>query len=186
MDIYRCLARLVFQDQRGDTGHGRQVIGLMQFFDVGRQGTAHNQPHDHLRALQPTQGGVLRQRDFGQAFRVIDQQVDKLLIPLRIIKTATFAMHLMRDAAGGHHRDAQVFREAFNCPAQRLTELVAAASRRDRELQHSDLQRHHLHRPAVLPRQQGGERREQPVIERLILEERHIKLVGHQAGTDVL
>ena len=158
----------------------------MGFLHVGRQRTAHHQPHDHFRAFHPAERGEFRQRHFGQTLRIVDNHIDKLLVPVRVVKPATLAVNLMRNAAGGDNRHVQIFRETFNGTSQCLTKFIAAAGGRNWELQHADLQRDDLRRPAAIVRQQGGKRREQAVIQRFILEERHVEFVCHQAGTDVL
>ena len=48
-------------------------------------------------------------------------------------------MNLMREPAGRDNRHIDIFREAFNCPAQRLAESVTTARARYRKLQHADL-----------------------------------------------
>ncbi|MNT18887.1 hypothetical protein D3C72_1541140 [compost metagenome] len=141
---------LVFQQQGGDAGHRRQVVVLMQVLHRGRQGAAHDQPGDHLRAFHAAQGGVLGVGHFGQAHRVVDQQIDELLVPLRIVETTTLAMHLVGHAAGGDNRHLEVFGVALDGAAQCLAQFVAAPCRGDRQLQYADLQRHDLYGPAFI------------------------------------
>ena len=121
----------------------------------------------------------------GQRDGIILQQVEEFLIPRRIVEAAALALHLMAQAARRHDRDGNILRIAFDRGAQRLAERVAAFRAGNRELQHAHLQRHDRHRPAALVRQQDRQRREAAMIQRLVLEERHVELVGHQVIADV-
>ncbi|MNZ98375.1 hypothetical protein D3C78_1176550 [compost metagenome] len=121
----------------------------------------------------------------GQTQRVVDQQIDELLIPLRVVEAATLAMHLMGHAAGGDNGHLQVFGIAFNRATQGLAQLIAAQRTGDRELQHTHLQRHDLHRPRRITRQERRHRREKPMVQRLVAEETHVEFIGHQALTNV-
>ena len=158
----------------------------MHLLDVGRQRAAGQQPHDDLGALHAAQGGVLGMGHAGEGDRVVLQHLHELGVPRRIVEAAALAVHLVRQAAGGHHRHLQVLRIALDGRADRLAQLVEAGGARHRELQHAALQRDDRHRPAVLVVvEQHRQRREAAVVEAPALEERHVELVGHQRLADV-
>ena len=94
-------------------------------------------------------------------------------------------MHLMGDPAGGDDGHLQVLGVAFDGAAQRQPQFVATQRTGNRELQDPDLQRHDLHRPVRLARQQCRHGREKPVIQRLVAEKAHVELIGHQAFANV-
>lgn len=83
--------------------------------------------------------GIFAKGHFGKLFRVINQHINKLGIPVGIIKSAALAMNLMREPAGRDNRHIDIFREAFNRPAQRTAEFVTTARAWYRKLQHADL-----------------------------------------------
>ncbi|MNL45973.1 hypothetical protein D3C87_1686550 [compost metagenome] len=97
----------------------------MQILHGGRQRATHDQPGNHFRAFHTAEGGVFGVGHFGQAHRVVDQQIDELRVPLRVVETATFAVHLVGHATGGDDGHLQVFRIAFDGAAQGLAQLVA-------------------------------------------------------------
>lgn len=95
----------------------------------------------HMITSDPSipQLGIFAKGHFGKLFRVINQHINKLGIPVGIIKSAALAMNLMREPAGRDNRHIDIFREAFNRPAQRLAEFVTTARAWYRKLQHTDL-----------------------------------------------
>ena len=114
----------------------------MHLAHIGRQRTAHDQPHDDFSALHAAQFGQFGLSQRGQIFGVFFDQVQKFLIPRCVVEARTLAMHLVRQAASRHNRHFQIFGVALDCTAQRLAQLVAATARWHGELQHTDLQRH--------------------------------------------
>ena len=89
------------------------------------------------------------------------------------------------DYFGGVPEHVQGLGIALDRAAQRMAEAEAAPRRRDRKLQHADLQRHQPRRPAAFVGQKHRERREAAVVERPVLEERHVELVGHERAAEV-
>ena len=80
----------------------------MQVGHLRRECAAHRQPHDDLGAFHAAQRCELGLRHVGQLFGVLLEQVEKLLVPLGIVEAGALAMHLVRQAARGHHHDAQM------------------------------------------------------------------------------
>src|SRR5450830_855313 len=131
---HRAHRGLVLVDGGGNARHRRQVVALVNLAHIGRQGSTHDQPHDDLGPLQTAQTGKLGLRHAGQALRVLLDQVQKALIPGWVVEAGAFAVHLVRQAARGHHRHFQIVRVALDGTAQRLAQLVATAGRRHGEL----------------------------------------------------
>ena len=179
--------RLVLVDRRGDGRHRREVVALMHLPDVRRQGAAHHEPHDDLGSLEAAQRSIFSVRQLAQPLGILLDQLQELHVPGSVVEACPLAGHLMRQAAGGDDGDFEIFGVALDGAAQRLAELVAAAGRRNRKLQDAHDQRNDRRRPAAvrLPAREHRQRREQAVVERLVLEERHVELVGHQRLADV-
>ncbi len=55
--------------------------------------------------------GIFAKGHFGKLFRVINQHINKLGIPVGIIKSAALAMNLMREPAGRDNRHIDIFRK---------------------------------------------------------------------------
>ncbi len=175
-----------FVDRRGDAGHRGQVVAALAALHLGRQRAAHGQPHHHLGAFVAAQPRVVGQRHVRQLLGIVLEQVEEALVPDGVVEAGALAVNLVRQPAGRHDRHPQVFRVALDGAAQRLPELVEAPRARHRQLQHAaHLQRHQLHRPARPVRAQHRQRREAAMVERLVLEERHVELVGHQRAADM-
>ena len=119
-------------------------------------------------------------RHLGEPLELLFEQVHELCVPRRVVEAGALAVHLVRKPAGGDDRHADVFRVALDAATQRLPEPEAAPRGGNRELKHADLQRHDRHRPLRAVRHHHRQRREDPVIERAVLEKGHVELVGHQ------
>ena len=94
-------------------------------------------------------------------------------------------MHLVRQAPRRDDGDPQILRITFDGAPESLSELVEAAGGWNGELQHAHLQRHDAHWPFRIVRAKHRERREAAMVQRPVLEERHVELVGHQRVPDV-
>ena len=68
-------------------------------------------------------------RHLCQTFRVLLDQLEKVKIPLGVVESAAFAMHLVREAASCHEHNLQIFRVALDRLAQALSEPVAPSRR---------------------------------------------------------
>jgi hypothetical protein len=60
-----------------------------------RECTAHDQPHDHLGALEPAALGVLGNRELREFLRVLLEQVEELHVPRRVVEAGAFAVDLV-------------------------------------------------------------------------------------------
>ena len=176
----------VFHHQRGDVGHRWRIGLLVHHTHQFRQRAAHDQPHDDFGAFHAALGGVVGNAHVHQRLWVCLQQVQEFGVPGFVEETCTFPVHLVRQAAGGHHGHVQVLGVALDGLAQRLAQLPHAPGAGYRQLQHAHLQRHHLARPRALRVSQHGQRRQEAMVHRLALEERHVELVSHQRHGDVL
>ncbi len=176
---------LVLVDGGGDRRHGGQVVAAVHAPDTGRQRPACDHPHHELRALHAAQARVVGMGHAGEGDGILLVEVEQFVVPGGVVEAAALALHLVGQAPGGHQHDLQVLWIALDGVAQRLAELVAALGGRHRELQHAHLQRHDRDRPVRLVRHHHRQGREAAVVERLVLEEGHVELVGHQGLADV-
>ena len=179
------LSLFAFVDGGRDACHRRQVVAAVLAHDVVRQRAAHRQPHHDFRAFVAAQFRVFGDRHVGELLGVALEEIEKALVPFRVVEAGALAMHLMRQATGREDRDLEVLRIAFDCAPQCLAELIEASRTRDRQLQHAHLQRHEFDGPLRLVRTQHRQRRKAAVIEGLVLEEGHVELIGHQRRPDV-
>src|SRR5689334_16283014 len=93
----------------------------------------------------------------------------------------SLAIQLMREAARSHHRDAHIHWVRFDGATNRLPELVAAQSRRERMLDHVDEQRNDTNGPCWLIRPQERHHRQEPMVECELLADRQVELIGNEA-----
>ncbi|MNJ51639.1 hypothetical protein D3C77_469490 [compost metagenome] len=126
----------------------------MQLLDAPRERATHDQPGDDFRTLHAATFSVPSLGDEGERKRVIDQQIQELRIPLGIVETTAFTVHLMGNTAGGNNGNFQVLGVTLDCTTQGLSQLVAAQRAGNRELEHANLQRHDLDWPAFTVWQQ--------------------------------
>ena len=126
-------------------------------------------------------------RHIRQALGVVLEQVQELLVPRGVVEARALAVDLVRQAARGDDADLERLGVALDGAAQRLAQPVAAPRRGNGELQHAHLQRHQAHGPAGgrVAGAQHGQGREAAVVQRPVLEERHVELIRHQAAPQV-
>src|SRR5262249_37403044 len=160
--------------------HRWKVVAPVLAMDARRERTAHREPVDDFGALEAAELRVFGDRHRGKLLGVALEEIEEPAVPCRVVESGALAVHLMRQSSGGADRTAQILGIALYRSPQRLPELVEAPGTRDRELQHAELQRNEPQRPLGLVRTQHRERREDAVVERAMLEERHVELVGHQ------
>jgi hypothetical protein len=86
----------------------------MQGPNASGQSAAHDQPHDYLRALPAAAAGVLGKRDLRQLLGIVLDQIEKLLVPFRVVEPGTFTVDLVRESAGRDDDDVQILRIALD------------------------------------------------------------------------
>ena len=172
-------------DRRRDARHRRQVVAPVLALDVRRQRTAHREPHDDLRPFAAAKLGVLGERHPGELLGVALEQIEEPAVPLGVVEAGTLAVHLVRQPARGDDRDLKILGVAFDRAPQRLPELVEPPRARHRKLQHAHRQRNDGDRPLGLVRNQHRQRREDAVVQRPMLVERHVELVRHERMPEV-
>ena len=150
-----------------------------------RQRAAHRKPHHDFGALEAAELGELGDGHGSELLGIVLEEVEEFLVPRGIVEARALAVDLVRQTAGGDDRDLQVLGVALDGATQRLSELVEAARLGHGELQHAHCKRYHRHRPRGLVGTKHGQRRENPVIQRPVLIERHVELVGHERVADV-
>lgn len=95
----------------------------MQRRDSGRQRASHDQPGDDLRTFHAAEFRVFGKRDLSEALRIIDQEVEELRVPFRVIETASFAVDLMGNASGGDDGNVDILGITLDGTAQCFSRL---------------------------------------------------------------
>ena len=184
-DSSACSVDVIFEDSGADCCHRRQVVGLVEFFNLGRHCAPHNEPHDDFPTFPAAAPRIFRSRNIGEAFRILLEELHELQVPFRVVETRTLSMDLMRKTAGGDNRDLEILRIAQDRFPQGFAEFVTSACCWNGSQQHADLKRNDRARPLRLVRPQDRQRREAAMIQALALEKRQVEFIGHQPRCDV-
>jgi hypothetical protein len=75
--------------------HRRQVITAVLAFDAFGQRATHREPHDDFGALETAELRVVRDGHAGESFGVPFEEIEKLLIPLRVVESGALAVNLV-------------------------------------------------------------------------------------------
>src|SRR5688572_11722196 len=113
---------------------GRHVVEAMS--DYGLRAAAHiahcaacDQPHDELDALAAGLAHVLDVRHFGEICWILDQAIEKTVVPFLVDEPGTRTLQLMAHAAGAPDLYREWLVVTLHGPADSFAELEAAPAR---------------------------------------------------------
>ena len=66
---------------------------------IADKSSSYDQPHEDVRACQPTQGCLFGNGNLGKLTGIMFYHVEKFQVPLRVVESASLFMHLMRQTA---------------------------------------------------------------------------------------
>ena len=182
---------MVLQDQVADGGVARRHVVEAVFhgrrWPTGQIGhrAAGDQPHHEFDALRAGLADVVDVRLLGEFGRRRDQFVEEGLVEVAVDQTGARALQLVAHPAGAPDLHVEVVVVRLDGAPDRLAQVEAALSRRDRIVDDVDRDRDHPARPRRRLAAQQRQRDGQAVIDGEAVDDREVEVLLDDRVGDV-